>query len=75
MNKKLLVGLIALILILVLTLSVTACNFWTSMNSTSSSSSSSKNDDNNISTPDEPERDPLDYSNTFWLVDYFFIIF
>ncbi len=72
MNKKLLVGLIALILILVLTLSVTACNFWTSMNSTSSSSSSSKNDDNNISTPDEPERDPLDYSNTFWLVDYFF---
>lgn len=72
MNKKLLAGLIALILILVLTLSVTACNFWTSMNSTSSSSSSSKNDDNNISTPDEPERDPLDYSNTFWLVDYFF---
>lgn len=72
MNKKLLVGLIALILILVLTLSVTACNFWSSMNSTSSSSSSSKNDDNNISTPDEPKRDPLDYSNTFWLVDYFF---
>lgn len=72
MNKKLLVALVALILILVLTISVTACNFWASMNSTSSSSSSNKNDDNNISTPDEPERDPIDYSDTFWLVDYFF---
>ena len=72
MDKKILVAFIALLLVLVLTLSITACNLWTSMNSTSNSSTSSTNDDNNILTPDVPERAPIDYSDTFWLVDYFF---
>ena len=72
MDKKILVAFIALLLVLVLTLSITACNLWTSMNSTSNSSTSSTNDDNNILTPDVPEREPIDYSDTFWLVDYFF---
>lgn len=71
MKNKILLSAIALILILVLTFSISACVPMFSEETSASSSSSSSNN-NNIQSPDDPEREKVDYSDTFVLVDLLF---
>ena len=71
MKNKILIASIALILILVLALSITACITSKPINSTNSNTSSTNNK-NDIASPEDPEREPLDYFDTFWIVDQLF---
>ena len=68
MKNKLIISLIALVLILVLTVSVTAC-FFIYPNFTQNSTNTTIG---NIQKPDTEERDPIDYTTTFLYVDALF---
>lgn len=69
MKNKLIISLIALTMILVLTVSATAC-FFIHPNFTQNSTSNSTI--GNIQNPDVEERDPIDYTTTLLYVDALF---
>ena len=71
MKNKILLTLIALILIIVLAFSITSC-FSNIPFGPSNSSSTTKNEQNNISSPNDTNREPIDYDSTFWLIDALF---
>lgn len=68
MKNRIILSIIALILILVLTVSISACVFRIPISTTNNSTSNNKND---ISTPDG-EREPIDYTSSFYLIDAIF---
>lgn len=70
MKKKILIPALALILILVLTLSISSCVFFNTKETTQTTSI--RNQNNNIQNPDDPTRVPLDYTDTFYLIDALF---
>ena len=65
MTNKILIAIIALLLALVLALSISACFKFGPV-----SSSTTKNND--IASPEDSDNKPIDYSNTFYLVDALF---
>ena len=71
MKKKILVSILALILLLVLTLSISSCSpIWNLIKN--SSTATTANQSNNIDNPDGTDREPIDYTNTFYLIDALF---
>lgn len=69
MKKKILISLVALILVLILAFSVSSCIRWGNIDTTGSTN---KND-NNIQNPDGTvTRDPIDYTDSFFLIDALF---
>lgn len=67
MKNKILVTLVALILIAVLAISITSCVIKIPI-----SSSTTNNSSNNIQSPEGETRDPIDYTNSFFLIDAIF---
>ena len=68
MKKNILLSILSIILTLTIALSVTAC-VWTSATTTTTTSNKGVND---IENPGQTEKEPIDYSNTFWLIDALF---
>ena len=68
MKKNILLSILSIILTLTIALSVTAC-VWTSATTTTTTSNKGVND---IENPGQTEREPVDYSSTFWIVDALF---
>lgn len=69
MNTKLLLQIIAVLLTLILAVSVTACIF------SANNSNGSNPNGNNIQAPSDTTKVPIDYSDTFWLVDGIFNLY
>lgn len=70
MKKKILISILALILIISLAFSISSC---INVNPVvSSSTTSNRNPNNNIQNPDGTFRDPIDYTDTFYLIDALF---
>lgn len=72
MKKKILIPIIALILTLVLAFSISSCIYIGQSSNSPTNDSSTSNNNNNIQTPDNSDRESLDYSNTFYLIDALF---
>lgn len=69
MKNKVLISLLSLLLIIVLVVSTVSCTFvYPSLTTTQSTT----NNNNNISSPEDEEREPLDYTSTFYLIDALF---
>ena len=66
MKNKVIISILALILLVALIASFTSCFRWNIVDKTTDDSG------NNITNPDETTRDPIDYTDTFLLVDYLF---
>ena len=64
MNKKILISILALILLLALVVSISSC---LANNYIASTTTTTVKGQNNIQNPDNNE--PIDYANTFYLVD------
>ena len=67
--KKLL-SILAIFLLLALTFSISSCIPFVQSNT--NTTSSSVNHNNNIQNPDSEQKDPIDYSDTFYLIDALF---
>ncbi len=76
MKKKILLPIIALILILILTFSISSCIYFGKINPTTTTNKNNVSNPNNntdIQNPDNTvTRDPYDYTNTIFLVDALF---
>lgn len=70
MKKKILIPVLALVLLFVLTFSITSCII--ANTTVTTTTTSIRNQSNNIQNPDDPNRNPLDYSGSFYLVDALF---
>ena len=66
MKNKILLSILALLLLVAMIASFTSCFRWNIVDKTTADSG------NNITNPDETTRDPIDYTDTFLLVDYLF---
>ena len=66
MKNKLIISILSLILIITIVISLSSCFRWGYDNSSTS------NKDNDIQNPGETTREPIDYTDTFFLVDYIF---
>ena len=66
MKNKVIISILALILLVAMIASFTSCFRWNIVDKTTTDSG------NNITNPDETTRDPIDYTDTFLLVDYLF---
>ena len=69
MKNKTLLSLLSLLLIFVLVVSTVSCVF---INPEFTTTQSTKNEDNNISGPEDENREPIDYTSTFYLIDALF---
>ena len=70
MKKKILISILALVLLFVLTFSITSCII--ANRTITTTTTSIRNQSNNIQNPDDPNRVPLDYSGSFYLIDALF---
>ena len=68
MKNRIIISIVALILVLILAFSISACVYHNHIFSTQNSTSNNSND---ITTP-EGERAPIDYSDSFYAIDYLF---
>ena len=66
MKNKIILQIVAILLTLILVVSVTACILQNNSNT---------NGNNNIQTPDDPNREPIDYTNSMLLVDAIFNLY
>ena len=69
MKKKILIPILAIIIVLVLTFSIISCITYSP--SASNTSSSTKNP-TNIQKPEDTIKNPIDYTDTFYLIDALF---
>ena len=69
MKTKLLLQIIAVLLALILVVSITACIY------NANNSNGSNPNGNTIQTPSDTTKVPIDYSDTFWLVDAIFDLY
>lgn len=72
MKKKVFIPILCLVLLLVLTLSVSSCSPLLYLIINGTDTTTTQNTNNDIQSPDEADRDPIDYTNTFYLVDALF---
>ena len=66
MKNKIILQIVAILLTLILVVSVTACILQNNSNTYGN---------NNIQTPDDPNREPIDYTNSMLLVDAIFNLY
>ncbi len=64
MKNKILLSILALFLLVAMAVSLTACIFWEDNKTTSNN--------NDVTNPDGSIREPIDYTDTFLLVDWIF---
>lgn len=70
MKKKILIIALAVILLLALTVSISSCLTLVPMSSTTTTTT--RNPNNNIQAPDNSIKVPVDYTDTFYLIDGLF---
>lgn len=70
MKKKIIISIFALILLVVLTFSISSCLHFSALVSTTTTTTRDQN--NNIQQPDTPNREPIDYTDSFFLIDALF---